>query len=363
MGKATGFIEYDRKTAPGRSPVERVKDWKEYTTVLPEKEISIQGARCMDCGTPFCHTGQMIGGTPSGCPLYNLIPEWNDLVYRGRWKEALDRLVKTNNFPEFTSRVCPAPCEGSCTVVINDPAVAIKSIEKAIIDKGFEEGWIVPNPPKRRTGKHVAVVGSGPAGLAAADQLNKAGHLVTVFERDDRIGGLLMYGIPSMKLEKESVERRVNLLKNEGIEFVVNTTIGKDITKEQLKEEYDAVILCAGAQTHRDILIEGREADGIYLAMEYLTKALKVFLIKRMKISFLQKAKTSSLSAAATQVLTVLRRRFGKGRKVSFSSVNTNARLSTVKETIHGRSTRIHSRLIMRTQKQRLYTAKIRVNI
>ncbi|MGG3450301.1 glutamate synthase subunit beta [Domibacillus aminovorans] len=278
MGKATGFIEYDRKTAPGRNPVERVKDWKEYTTVLPEKELSIQGARCMDCGTPFCHTGQMIGGTPSGCPLYNLIPEWNDLVYRGRWKEALDRLVKTNNFPEFTGRVCPAPCEGSCTVAINDPAVAIKSIEKAIIDKGFEEGWIVPNPPKRRTGKHVAVVGSGPAGLAAADQLNKAGHLVTVFERDDRIGGLLMYGIPSMKLEKESVERRVNLLKNEGIEFVVNTTIGKDITKEQLKEEYDAVILCAGAQTHRDIVIEGREADGIYLAMEYLTKSIKGLL-------------------------------------------------------------------------------------
>ncbi|MBM7649528.1 glutamate synthase (NADPH/NADH) small chain [Bacillus ectoiniformans] len=278
MGKPTGFIDYERKTAPERDPAERIKNWKEYSLPMPEKELKVQSARCMDCGTPFCHTGLQLSNGTSGCPLYNLIPEWNDLVYRGRWQEALDRLVKTNNFPEFTGRVCPAPCEGSCTVAISDPAVAIKSIEKAIIDKGFEEGWITPAPPKRRTGKRVAVIGSGPAGLAAADQLNKAGHLVTVFEREDRIGGLLMYGIPSMKLEKETVNRRVNLLKAEGIEFVTNTEIGKDVTFEQLKEEYDATVLCAGAQKHRDMTIEGRDASGIHLAMDYLTKSMKSLL-------------------------------------------------------------------------------------
>ncbi|PTX64540.1 glutamate synthase (NADPH) small subunit [Melghirimyces profundicolus] len=278
MGKATGFMEYERKTAKERDPLSRQNDWGEYQLRMPETELKRQGARCMDCGTPFCHTGIPINGTDSGCPLYNLIPEWNDLVYRGRWKEALDRLLMTNNFPEFTGRVCPAPCEGACTVAIHDPAVAIKSIEREIIDKGFDEGWIVPQPPEKRTGKKVAVVGSGPAGLAAADQLNKVGHSVTVYERDDRIGGLLMYGIPNMKLEKRLVKRRVELLKAEGISFITRTEIGKDRTLDDLREEYDAVILCAGAQKHRDLPIEGRSLDGIHLAMKYLTQSTKALL-------------------------------------------------------------------------------------
>jgi glutamate synthase (NADPH/NADH) small chain len=278
MGKATGFMEYKRETPKERDPLTRLNDWNEYQLPANEDVLKIQGARCMDCGTPFCHTGMELNGTPSGCPLYNLIPEWNDLVYRGRWQEALERLLKTNNFPEFTGRVCPAPCEGSCVVAVNDPAVAIKSIEKAIVDKGFDEGWIKPSPPKSRTGKTVAIVGSGPAGLAAADQLNKAGHTVTVFERDDRIGGLLTYGIPNMKLEKSLVERRVKLLEEEGITFVMNTEIGKDVTAEELKSDFDSVILCAGAQKHREIEIEGRDARGIYLAMDYLTKSTKHLL-------------------------------------------------------------------------------------
>lgn len=278
MGKATGFMEYDRKVPSERDPQTRIDDWDEYQLPFSKEELSKQGARCMDCGTPFCHTGIELNGGPSGCPVYNLIPEWNDLVYRGRWKDALERLLKTNNFPEFTGRVCPAPCEGSCTVAIHDPAVAIKSIEKAIIETGFENGWIKPKPPNKRTGKHVAVVGSGPAGLAAADQLNKAGHMVTVYERDDRIGGLLMYGIPSMKLDKTVIDRRVNLLKQEGIEFVLNTEVGKDITHEELKAKHDAVILCGGAQKHRDVEIDGRNAEGIHLAMNYLTKSTKQLL-------------------------------------------------------------------------------------
>lgn len=278
MGKATGFMEYPREEAKERDPLIRINDWNEYSLPMEEEKLKVQSARCMDCGTPFCHTGINVNSSPSGCPLYNLIPEWNDLVYRGRWRDALDRLHKTNNFPEFTGRACPAPCEGSCTVAINDPSVAIKSIEKAIIDKGFDEGWILPNPPKERTGKRVAVVGSGPAGLAAADQLNKVGHSVTVYERSDRIGGLLMYGIPSMKLEKKLIDRRVNILQAEGISFVTNTDIGKDISAEDLKNQYDSVILCAGSQKHRDTLIEGRELDGIHFAMDYLTKSIKSML-------------------------------------------------------------------------------------
>ena len=209
----------------------------------------------MDCGTPFCHMGIEINGFTSGCPINNLIPEWNDLVYNGRWKEALERLMKTNNFPEFTGRVCPAPCEGSCNVAISDPAVAIKNIEKAIIDKGFENGWIIPRKLTKRTGKKIAIVGSGPAGLASADQLNQAGHSVTVFERADRPGGLLTYGIPNMKLDKGIVERRINLLSQEGIEFITNTEVGKDITSEELREQFDAVILCIGAQKQRDLVL------------------------------------------------------------------------------------------------------------
>src|SRR5450432_3865366 len=217
MGKPTGFLEIKRELPADRPSPERIRDWKEFHLHLPVEKLQEQGARCMDCGVPFCHTGTLLEGMASGCPINNLIPEWNDLVYRGLWREALDRLHKTNNFPEFTGRVCPAPCEGSCVLGISEPAVTIKTIECAIVDKGFEEGWIVAEPPLKRTGKTVAVVGSGPAGLACAAQLNQAGHTVTVFERDDRIGGLLMYGIPPMKLEKNIVDRRVNLLAEEGV--------------------------------------------------------------------------------------------------------------------------------------------------
>ncbi|MEH7493173.1 glutamate synthase small subunit [Neobacillus niacini] len=278
MGKPTGFMEYSREKVGERNPLTRQNDWKEYTVPFSDEKLRTQGARCMDCSIPFCHTGMEIQGATSGCPIHNLIPEWNDLVYRGRWKEALDRLLKTNNFPEFTGRVCPAPCEGSCTLAISDPAVTIKNIEQAIIDKGFENGWITPRIPRSRTGKKVAIIGSGPAGLAAADQLNQAGHSVTVYERADRPGGLLMYGIPNMKLEKEVVERRVRLLTQEGIDFVTNTEVGKDITAAELQAQFDAVILCTGAQRQRDLVIEGREAKGIHFAMDYLTLATKSLL-------------------------------------------------------------------------------------
>ena len=218
MGKSTGFLEYKREVPKDRAPLERIKDWKEFHLELPEAKQQIQGARCMDCGIPYCHSGIMIAGAASGCPIHNLIPEWNDLIYKGLWKEALARLLKTNNFPEFTGRVCPAPCEGSCTVGLNQPQVTIKTNECAIIDRGFKEGWIKPNPPENRTGKKIAIVGSGPAGLACAAELNKAGHSVTVYERANRIGGLLMYGIPNMKLDKiEVVQRRVDFMKAEGI--------------------------------------------------------------------------------------------------------------------------------------------------
>jgi glutamate synthase (NADPH) small chain len=221
MGKITGFLEFERKSTPYRKPAERLKNWNEFYEPLSESELRQQGARCMDCGVPFCQTGSEIHGKTLGCPVYNLIPEWNDLVYRGKWKDALHRLHKTNNFPEFTGRVCPAPCEGSCVLGITHPSVAIKSIEQAIIDKGFEEGWVVAQPPEKRTGKTIGVVGSGPAGLAAAAQLNKAGHKVTVYERADRIGGLLTYGIPNMKLDKSVVQRRVDLLAEEGLNLLL----------------------------------------------------------------------------------------------------------------------------------------------
>ncbi len=270
MGKPTGFMEYNRELPDDRSPMDRIKDWKEFHLHMPEKNQRLQGARCMDCGIPFCHMGLLINGLASGCPINNLIPEWNDLIYKGNWREAVKRLHKTNNFPEFTGRVCPAPCEGSCTVGINDPQITIKSNECAIIDKAFENGWIKPEPPETRTGKKVAVVGSGPAGLACADQLNKAGHLVTVFERHDRIGGLMMYGIPNMKLDKGIVQRRVNLLAEEGIEFLTNTEVGKDLPAEKLLEEYDAVVLCGGATKPRDLPIEGRSLKGVHFAVEFL---------------------------------------------------------------------------------------------
>jgi glutamate synthase (NADPH/NADH) small chain len=263
-------MEYARETPPEREPWERVKDWDEFHIHLSDNVLRNQGGRCMDCGIPFCHTGKLLSGMASGCPINNLIPEWNDLVYRGLWREALDRLHKTNNFPEFTGRVCPAPCEGACTLGIIDPPVTIKSIEAAIIDKGFEEGWVLPNPPAKRTGKQVAVVGSGPSGLACAAQLNSAGHSVTVFERADRIGGLLMYGIPNMKLDKEYVQRRVDLMAAEGVNFVTNCEIGKTISAQQLRDDYDAIVLCCGATKPRDLTVEGRNLKGIHFAMEFL---------------------------------------------------------------------------------------------
>ncbi len=278
MGKPTGFMEYKREKTKEQPTRERVSSWKEYASRLSDESLQTQGARCMDCGTPFCHMGIEIRGTAAGCPINNVIPEWNDLVYKGQWKEALDRLHMTNNFPEFTGRVCPAPCEGSCTLAITDPAVAIKSIERTIIDKGFENGWVVPRLPRHRTGQKIAVIGSGPAGLAAADELNQLGHNVTVFERADRPGGLLMYGIPNMKLEKEVIERRVNLLMLEGIEFKCGVNVGVEISAEELRSQYDAVILCTGAQKQRLLYMEGSDAQGIHLAMEYLTDVTKSLL-------------------------------------------------------------------------------------
>ncbi len=284
MGKITGFLEYERELPKDRLPLERVKDWKEFHLKMPEDSLRDQGARCMNCGVPFCHTGTLISGMATGCPVYNLIPDWNDMVFRGRWKEALQLLLKTNNFPEFTGRVCPAPCEGSCVLGINEPAVTIKNIEYSIIEKGFSEGWIKPSPPESRTGKKVAVVGSGPAGLACADQLNKAGHLVTVMERADRIGGLLMYGIPNMKLDKEKVvNRRIELMEAEGVEFVTNTEVGKDYSHEKLMADFDAVVLCTGSTQPRDLPVPGRELEGIHFAMDFLQANTKSLLDSKLQ--------------------------------------------------------------------------------
>lgn len=278
MGKPTGFLEYPRELPLARNPLERTRDWQEFYPRPDENLLAQQGARCMDCGVPFCHTGTELEGMTTGCPVHNLIPEWNDLVYRGLWREALESLHKTNNFPEFTGRICPAPCEAGCVLGINDNPVTIKGIECAIIDRGFKEGWVVPEVPEIRTGKRVAIVGSGPAGLAAAQQLNRVGHEVTVFERDDRIGGLLTYGIPPMKLDKGIVQRRVDLLKAEGIHFVNNCEIGKDMPAEKLRSDFDAVILCTGALHGRDLPVEGRNLQGIHMAMEFLTQSIKSYL-------------------------------------------------------------------------------------
>ncbi|HUD82230.1 MAG TPA: glutamate synthase subunit beta [Candidatus Saccharimonadales bacterium] len=277
MGKPEGFKEYLRQLPLDRPAIERIRDWNEFHLHLDEKNLREQGARCMDCGVPFCHTGNLLNGMASGCPINNLIPEWNDLVYRGLWREALDRLHKTNNFPDFTGRVCPAPCEGSCVLGIISPPVTIKNIECAIVDHGWEEGWITPEAPQSRTGKKVAVVGSGPAGLCAAAQLNRAGHSVTVFERSDRIGGLLMYGIPNMKLDKSLVQRRVDQMAGEGVSFRANTEVGNNYPAGNLLREFDAVILCTGATKPRDLPVEGRTLKGIHFAMDFLhanTKSL-----------------------------------------------------------------------------------------
>ncbi|GAW66956.1 glutamate synthase subunit beta [Geoanaerobacter pelophilus] len=280
MGKTTGFMEYLRELPSDREPLERLKDWDEFHLHLPEEKLRIQGARCMDCGIPFCHTGKLVSGMACGCPVNNLIPEFNDLVYRGLWKQAFDRLQRTNNFPEFTGRVCPAPCEGSCTLGATEPAVTIKNIEVSIIERAWEEGWVTPNLPQVRTGKKVAVVGSGPAGLSAAEQLNKAGHQVTVFERAPLPGGLLMYGIPNMKLEKQNVVmRRIRLMEQEQIAFVCNTSIGgPDYPVEKLRAEFDAVVMATGATLPRDLNIEGRPLEGIHFAMDFLTANTKTLL-------------------------------------------------------------------------------------
>jgi glutamate synthase (NADPH/NADH) small chain len=261
VGKVTGFLEYKREVPQRRSVAERVNDFFEVYEEFPEDKVRTQGARCMDCGVPFCHTG---------CPLNNIIPDWNDLAYRGRWKEAIRVLHSTNNFPEFTGRICPAPCEAACVLGINEPPVTIKQIEKSIIEHAFHEGWIVPEPPRARTGKRVAVVGSGPAGLAAAQQLNRAGHTVTVFEKADRIGGLLRYGIPDFKMEKHILDRRIGLMAAEGVVFRPNAHVGGNVSAAQLRAEFDALLLAGGAESPRDLKVPGRELKGIHFAMEFL---------------------------------------------------------------------------------------------
>lgn len=263
MGKRRGFLEVERQTAPTRPVEERVQDWREVYLPYATSDIRAQGARCMDCGIPFCH---------EGCPLGNVIPDWNDQVYRGKWRDAIERLHKTNNFPEWTGRLCPAPCEGSCVLAIGDDAVAIKAIELSIIERAFEEGWVTPKPPPVRTGRSVAVIGSGPAGLAAADQLNRAGHTVTVFEKSDRVGGLLRYGIPEFKMEKRFLNRRLKLLEAEGIEFRTGVNVGVDVSAQEIRSTHDAMLLAGGAGWPRDLKVPGRELSGIHFAMEYLTQ-------------------------------------------------------------------------------------------
>ena len=278
MGKTGGFLEYDRKDNLAEKPLDRIKHFNEFHEPMPEEERKAQAARCMDCGVPFCQAGMMIGGMAAGCPLNNLIPEWNDLVFRGNYEGALARLRKTNNFPEFTSRVCPALCEKACTCGLNGDAVSVKENEHSIVEYGYANDLIVAQPPKVRTGKKVAVIGSGPAGLATADQLNKRGHHVTVFEREDRLGGLLMYGIPNMKLEKNVIERRVKIMEEEGVEFKLSTDVGVDVNAADILKEYDSVVLACGASNPRNIEVPGRDANGIYFAVDFLKSTTKSLL-------------------------------------------------------------------------------------
>lgn len=278
MGKPTGFMEYEREVSRAQEPLERIKHFNEFHEHLPREKQQLQGARCMECGVPFCQSGMMICGMASGCPLHNLVPEWNDLVYVGNWEQAYRRLKKTNNFPEFTSRVCPALCEAACTCGLNGEPVSTKENEYAIIEYAYEQGYAAPQPPKVRTGKKVAVVGSGPSGLAVADQLNRRGHSVTVYERSDRIGGLLMYGIPNMKLEKRIVDRKRRVMEEEGVVFVTGADVGKDVKAEQLLREFDRVVLACGASNPRDIKAEGRDAEGIYFAVDFLKANTKSLL-------------------------------------------------------------------------------------
>ncbi len=283
MGKKTGFLEYDRQDSESIAPLERIRNFREFHIHLPEEKQREQGARCMECGVPFCQSGKPLGGMAAGCPLNNLIPEWNDLVYTGNWEQAYYRLHKTNSFPEFTSRVCPALCEASCTCGLHGKPVTVHDNEYGIIEYAYEHGLAAAKPPKVRTGKKVAVVGSGPSGLAAADQLNKRGHSVTVYERSDRVGGLLMYGIPNMKLEKHIIDRKVNVMKEEGVTFVTGANVGKNVKAEDLKRDYDAVILACGASNPRDIKAPGRDAKGICFAVDFLTATTKSLLDSDLK--------------------------------------------------------------------------------
>ena len=283
MGKPTGFIDYNRQTAEAVAPKERIQNFNEFHTPLSKEEQQKQGARCMACGVPFCQSGMEIMGMTSGCPLHNLVPEWNDLVYTGNWEQAYSRLKKTNNFPEFTARVCPALCEAACTCGNYGDAVSVKENEFGIIENAYEQGFAKAQPPKVRTGKKVAVIGSGPAGLAAADQLNKRGHQVTVYERDDRVGGLLMYGIPNMKLEKHIIERKVKIMEEEGVSFLTGVNVGMDVKAAKLLKDYDRVILACGAKNPRDIKAPGRDAKGIYFAVDFLAATTRSLLDSELK--------------------------------------------------------------------------------
>ena len=362
MAKPTGFLEYSRKTAPDRPVRERIKDWNDFHTTLPIEELQEQSARCMDCGTAFCQMGLMLGGVASGCPLNNLIPEWNELLYNGMYEKAYRRLTKTSNFPEFTSRVCPALCEGSCTLGLDDESVATKQNERAIIEYAFEQGLVKPRPPKKRTGKTVAVVGSGPSGLACADRLNKLGNNVTVFEKDDRVGGLLMYGIPNMKLEKNIIDRRIEIMEAEGIVFKTGVEIGKDITAQTLTKDFDAVVLCIGSKRARDLSVDGRECGGIHFAVDFLAANTKSLLDSNLSDGnyISPRARTLSLSAAATPAPTALPPQSATAAKLLRSLKLCPQLRTTGRRRIPGRNGRRSSRPITARRKPSSCTAATR---